>query len=591
MTGRRITAIRIAAGGLSAAALLTTSGCGLFGSSGKSGSSADGKGGGPGASTSSSPQASPQSVAQAFLTAWSSGDFKSAGALTDDANNATTRLTAVMGSLTPKTMTLTLGSQQDASSGATAGSSSAPGSPASGSTASSGAAPSSTAAAPLAKFAFKAAADFGNNLVWNYDSSLELVQGPSGAPVVHWTSSVINPQLGPTDVLKAVPPKQTVTDSKGTTIDTTAHPTLAGAVNALSTHVPANTTPTQLTVEFVDPKSGTADTKAGVFPLGTSSGTTVSVKTTINPNVQSAIENALKAYPNSGMVAIQPDTGYILGMASNDTGFPSLSYKAQRAPGSTFKVITTALALQQGLQTSQPVNCSPNATVEGQVINNDSSLRNGIKNADLTAAFEQSCNTAFVHLALDGKLGNDYTALANEAKNYFGMNQKWDLGLGPATYGTGGDQQVPPADGQGLFARDAFGQGNITMSPLTMASVAATVCNGSFKQPILVPGTPQISATALPANVDSQLTTLMHGVIYSDQGTAVGKFPGTSDLAGKTGSAESGDTPKTGKTDSWMIVFDKKDDIAFGALVLNGGFGIDAAAPAIDKALNTLGYR
>lgn len=589
MTGRRITAVRMTACGMTAAALLTTSGCGLFGSSGKSKSSS-GAQGGAAATTSSSPQASPQSVAQAFLTAWGTSDFNGAAALTDDAKDASARLSAVMGSLTPKTLTLTLGSQENASSGTDAGS---PTSTASGSTApaTGGSTASSSGAATLAKFGFKVAADFGNNLVWTYDSSMDLVAGPSGAPVVHWSSAVINPQLGGTDLLKAVPPKQTVTDSKGTTIDTSKHPTLSGAVNALSTHVPAGTTPTQLTVEFVDPKSGAQDPHSGVFPLGTNSGSTVSVKTTIDPNVQSAIENALKAYPNSGMVAIQPDTGYILGMASNDTGFPSLAYKAARAPGSTFKVITTALALQQGLQTSQPVNCSPNATVEGQVINNDSSLRNGIQNAHLIDAFEQSCNTAFVHLALDGKLGSDYSALSTEAKTYFGMNQKWDLGLGPATYGTGGDQQVPPADGQGLFARDAFGQGNITMSPLTMASVAATVANGSFKQPILVPGTPQISATALPANVDSQLTTLMKGVIYSGEGTAYGKFPGTSDLAGKTGSAESGDTPKTGKTDSWMIVFDKKDDIAFGALVLNGGFGIDAAAPAIDKALNTLGYR
>jgi cell division protein FtsI/penicillin-binding protein 2 len=253
-------------------------------------------------------------------------------------------------------------------------------------------------------------------------------------------------------------------------------------------------------------------------------------------------------------------------------------------------VITTALALQQGLKVGDSVNCSPNATVEGQIINNDSGLRAGIQNATLKDAFEQSCNTAFVNLAMDGKLGSDYSALANEAKTYFGMDQKWDLGMGPATYGTPGDQQVKPADGKGLFARDAFGQGNITMSPLTMASVAATVCAGQFKQPILVPGTQQISATPLPGEVDSQLTTLMQAVVTSPMGTGNGIFPGISGIAAKTGSAESNDSAKTGKTDSWMIVFDKSHDIAFGALVLNGGFGREAAGPAIDKALNNLGY-
>ncbi|MFL6114628.1 MAG: penicillin-binding transpeptidase domain-containing protein, partial [Catenulispora sp.] len=172
---------------------------------------------------------------------------------------------------------------------------------------------------------------------------------------------------------------------------------------------------------------------------------------------------------------------------------------------------------------------------------------------------------------------------------YFGLNQKWDLGLGPATYGTPGDQQVPAASGQGLFARDAFGQGNITMSPLVMASVAATVANGQFHQPILVPGTPTVSATPLPADVDTQLTTLMRGVVTS--GTAVHVFPGIANLAAKSGSAESNDTATTGKTDSWMIAFDKSHDIAFAALVLNGGFGKDAAGPAINTALHTLNIR
>jgi cell division protein FtsI/penicillin-binding protein 2 len=251
-------------------------------------------------------------------------------------------------------------------------------------------------------------------------------------------------------------------------------------------------------------------------------------------------------------------------------------------------VITTALALQQGLKTTDSVKCTPTATVEGKSISNDTSLANGIPNATLKDAFEASCNTAFVNLALDGKLGTDYSALSTEAKTYFGLNQKWDLGLGPATYGTAGDQQVPPADGQGLFARDAFGQGNISMSPLTMASVAATVCTGQFHQPILVPGTQQIPATALAPGVDSQLTTLMKGVVSSSEGTAYGIFPGISDVAAKTGSAESNDTPRTHKTDSWMIVFDKSHDIAFGALVLNGGFGVQAAGPAIDTAMKQL---
>ena len=591
MTGRRIAAARMTACGLTAAALMTTSGCGLFGSS-SSKSSGDSKSTSPGAGTSSSAQATPQSVAQDFLAAWSKNDLDGAGKLTDDAAGATARLKAVMGSLAPQKLTLTLGSQENVAAGAADASGPTPGSSGAPASSASGSAPaSSSSAATLARFSFSVSADFGNNLVWNYQSALNLVQGAAGTPVVKWSSSVINPQLGPTALLKAVPPKQQVVDSTGAPFDLTKHPTLAPAINALATHVPANTTPTQLTVEFVDPKSGSQVSPGTVWPIGAASNGPVTVKTSIDPKVQSAIEAALNGHANAGMVAIQPSTGNILGMASNDPGITSLAYKAARAPGSTFKVITTALALQQGLTVGAPVKCTPYATVEGQKITNDPSLANGISGGGtLKDAFEQSCNTAFVNLALDGKLGGDYTALSNEAKTYFGLNQKWDLGMGPATYGTAGDLQVPPADGQGLFARDAFGQGNISMSPLTMASVAATVCNGSFKQPVLVPGTPQVSATPLPPGVDSQLTTLMKGVISDNEGTAYGVFPRGAGLAGKTGSAESNDTPTTKKTDSWMIVFDKAHDIAFGALALNGGYGIQSSGPAIDTALRNLGY-
>lgn len=588
-TGRRKNAVVAMACGLSATVLVV--GCG----GGSSHPSASGKDGSAGGSTSSSPQATPQSVAQAFLTAWSGNDYAGAGALTDDTANATNRLKAVMGSLAPQKLTLALGDQQNVPAGGGSGAGSASGSasgPASSASSASTAA-SSAAAAPLARFSFTVTADFGNNLVWTYPSSLDLVQGPAGAPVVHWSSAVINPQLGGTALLKAVAPKQQVLDASGNPIDLTRHPTLGPAMTALSTHVPANTTPTQLTVQFVDSKTGSQIPQSKDWVLGTAApGTTPTVKTTIDPKVQSAIESALNGHPNGGMVVIQPSTGHILGMASNDPGITSLAYKAARAPGSTFKVITTALALQRGLSVTDPVKCGPKATVEDKDITNDSSLANGIPNATLKEAFEQSCNTAFVNLALDGKLGTDYGALANEAKTYFGLNQKWDLGLGPATYGTAGDQQVPPADGPGLFARDAFGQGNISMSPLTMASVAATVANnGVFKQPILVPGTPQIPATPLPANVASQLNTLMQGVIYNSDGTAYGVLNGVSGLAGKTGSAESNDTPTTKKTDSWMIVYDRSKDLAFGALVLNGGFGIQNAGPAILTALHTLGIR
>jgi hypothetical protein len=556
-------------------------------SGGKSdkGNHADPTGAGPTTTTSAPP--TPQAVAAEFLAAWQAGDWTKAASYTDLADKAGARLQSVMTSLGSPKVTLTLGDPTAPASPAATSSASASGSAAPSGGATPGAASSASAspsAVSLGGFAFSVVDDFGNNLQWPYKSLLTMVQGPDGTPLVHWSSSVIHPSLSASATLKAVPPKQSVTDKGGAPLSSGAHPTLAAAITALSTKLPAGTTPTALTIEFTDLNTGSQIKDSQSFPIGAADPAAMSLKTTIDDSVQSKLEAALKQYPESAMVAIQPSTGYILGMAANSTSFSSLAYKGARAPGSTFKVITTALALQEGLKITDTVKCTPNVVVEGQPITNDSDLANGLPaGTTLQQAFLASCNTAFVNLAMDGRLGGDYGALANEAKTYFGMNQKWDLGMGPATYGTQGDQQVPAATGKGDFAREAFGQAGIEMSALTMASVAATVCSGSFHQPVLVPGTQTISATPLPAGVAAQLTTLMQGVATS--GTAAGVFHGLPGIAAKTGSAEHQGQKKT---DSWMIVFDKQHDIAVGAFVQAGGFGRDAAGPAINTFLNSL---
>jgi cell division protein FtsI/penicillin-binding protein 2 len=272
------------------------------------------------------------------------------------------------------------------------------------------------------------------------------------------------------------------------------------------------------------------------------------------------------------------DTGAILAMASNDTTLTTLAYHATRAPGSTFKTISSAALLQAGMKTTDAAECTPTAKVGTQNYHNDEGLKDGFSGATLLTAYEQSCNTSFVnsrtHL-------HGLSALSDEAKNFFGLNQPWDLGMGPATYCTSGSAQVPPADGDERFGAEMFGQGNIEMCPLTMASVAATVATGTFKQPILMTGQKQAAAQPLPADVDANLQMMMRGVVTN--GTATSLMGISSTLGAKTGSAEPN---STSKTDSWMICMDPQHDIAVAALVLNGGFGNAAAGPAI-KAMMT----
>jgi hypothetical protein len=501
--------------------------------------------------------ATPEAVAKDFLAAWASGDYTKAGSLTDNAAAAGPRLQAVMKSLNPKSTQLTLGSQI----------------PATG-----------TTPDTATRYTVNVVDTFDGGLKWVYTSMLAVVpaSGAARTPLVHWSSAVIHPQLGAQANLTATPPPATVVDDTGFPLQPSAHPSLATVLARLATAKPSGgAASTALQISFVDANTGAPIGGTQPVELGTPPGGSASqVSSTLDDRVQTAAEHALTAYPNSGMVVIKPSTGGVLAMASNSQTTAGLAYHALRAPGSTFKTITTAALLQTGLKPSDPAPCPATSTVGSQTYHNDEGLKNGYPNATLTDAYEQSCNTSYV--GLRNRLSG-LDALEKEAKDQFGLNQPWDMGLGSATYCTAGSEQVPAADGQERFAAETFGQGDITMCPLTMASVAATVASGEFRQPILLPGQKQVTATPLPASVDSDLKTLMRGVIT--EGTARSLRGISPTLGAKTGTAER----QNEDPDSWMIAMDPQHDIAVACVVLNGGFGNDKAGPAIKAMMNGIG--
>ncbi|ACU75505.1 penicillin-binding protein transpeptidase [Catenulispora acidiphila DSM 44928] len=295
------------------------------------------------------------------------------------------------------------------------------------------------------------------------------------------------------------------------------------------------------------------------------------IVTTIDPKYQRAAADAVSAKPLSGMVVLQADTGKILAMASN--GPADLAYHAARAPGSTFKVVTAEALLRGGMTPNSAAPC-PSKDKDYPITNDETSTVN--LKATLHWGFVFSCNTSFT--GLFDKAAD--TPVSQESTKYFGLNQPWDLGLGATLYGVvdGVAANVPTAKGQD-FAAELFGQGAITMSPLNMASVAATVDAGQFHQPYLVTGTkPTAHAQPLGKTVDSELKSMMRDVVT--EGTAHDSFSAvTPAVSAKTGTAQA-----TGGEDSWMIAF--QGNIAVACLVEGGGFGDKAAGPEIAAMLN-----
>jgi cell division protein FtsI/penicillin-binding protein 2 len=269
-------------------------------------------------------------------------------------------------------------------------------------------------------------------------------------------------------------------------------------------------------------------------------------------------------HKDSAMVAIQPSTGKILAIANN-AGYNDFALTAQVAPGSSMKIITSTALINAGLVTADsPVACPPAYKVQGITYHNDQG-ESEPASTPFSYDFAQSCNNAFTQW-----WPHMYGKLASTAKDYYGLNQKWDIGIAnlSASY-----FNAPPTASGSELAQEDFGEGQLTASPIAMASVAATVDAGVFKQPILVPGVKQVTASPLPANTDAQLKQMMRDVVTEGTAAAIGFGP---DVYAKTGTA---DIQGQEQPNSWLVAFDPAQDIAVGTLVVNAGYGAQFAGP------------
>ena len=297
------------------------------------------------------------------------------------------------------------------------------------------------------------------------------------------------------------------------------------------------------------------------------------LRTTLDRDVQAAAETALgdHAAP-AALVAVRPSTGDILAVANRPTSSSFDRALAGRyAPGSTFKVVSTATLLRDGLRVNAPVACPQTINVGGRTFKNFEGEAGGA--VPFAQDFAISCNTAFV--SLSGRLPAD--ALQRTARD-FGLGRKVKLPLPVAP------SQVPPGVDRVERAAAMIGQARIAASPLQMAGVAATVADGRWRAPRLVASDPHTSGQPVSGDVLATLRSLMRRVVTSGTGTAVAGVPGT--VIGKTGTAEfgSGNPPPT---HAWFIA--ARGDLAIAVLVERGRSGGSVAAPIAARFFSALG--
>ncbi|MGP4010707.1 peptidoglycan D,D-transpeptidase FtsI family protein [Streptomyces sp. 4N124] len=314
------------------------------------------------------------------------------------------------------------------------------------------------------------------------------------------------------------------------------------------------------------------------------------VVTTLNAAAQKAAYDGLKAQGGKGAVAaIEPSTGKILALASFPSYDPStiaggstsdeeawkklqkktnpddpMLNRALREvypPGSTFKVVTAAAALENGLyteadsKTDSPLPWTMPGTTT--VLKNEGNIP--CKNATLRVALQYSCNTVF------GKIGSDLeNAKMLEQAKKFGFTE---------------EQFTPVRTSASVFSDDmnksqtalsSIGQFNTAASPLQMAMVASAVANdGELMKPYMVdelqaPNVdpvektePQPMSRPLSAKNAQILQSMMETVVSDGTGKNA-QIEGVT-VGGKTGTAQHG-VENSKNPYAWFISYAKTDE-------------------------------
>jgi len=503
--------------------------------------------------TGSSPGQDAQQTARAFLRAWDAGQLRQAA-------NYTNHPAAARAALTAFRADLHLSKLSSAAGSATA--------------------ISSNSASPRATVTYAASASVAVSNgatavsgVWHYHASLVAYQGKQSQYwYIAWAPADLAPNLTTSTHLEAVavaPRVTSVTDASGNDLRNYGDAGLNNIATGLESGAPPGHGSPGLDVEM-ESKSGqpVANSQAVVVAPTNVAG----LATTIDAAAEQAARSAVGEHNDSSMVVIQPSTGKILAVANN-AGFNDFALTAAVAPGSSMKTVTSTALFNEGVLTpASHVACPKTFTIQGVTYHNDKGESESASTPFITD-FAQSCNNAFStqwqHLT-NGRL-------AQTAKQYYGLDQQWDIGIGSlsASY-----FNAPASASGSELAQEAFGEGQLTASPLAMASIAATIDSGTFRQPYLAAGGPLVTATPLPATTDAWLKEMMRAVVTSGTAAPIGFGP---DVYAKTGTA---DIDGQEQPNSWLIAFEPSRDVAVACLVVSAGYGAQVAGPEVRSFFN-----
>jgi len=341
-----------------------------------------------------------------------------------------------------------------------------------------------------------------------------------------------------------------------------------------------------------------------------------SVQTTIDPRAQQAAWNGLKG-KQGAVVALDYTTGAVLAyasapsydpavLASSDLAATQTAYAALNAdptlpmndragrmiypPGSSFKLITAAAALEAGWTPDTMVDSPTQLTLPGSTNQISNASNCGGTQITLEHALQVSCNTAFANVGLTIGAG---AIRAQAAKFGFGQGFGGDMGTTTSRF--------PSSIDQAQTALSAIGLYEVAATPLQMAVVAGAIANGGVAMaPYLVSETraadlsvlskhqPVSRGQAVSAGTAAELQQMMQAVVAGGTGKRA-QVSGLT-IGGKTGTATA---DKSRPPYAWFVGYAQELHVAVCVFVENSPANEDqsggaTAAPIFKQVIQSL---
>ncbi|WP_257346190.1 peptidoglycan D,D-transpeptidase FtsI family protein [Pseudalkalibacillus decolorationis] len=319
----------------------------------------------------------------------------------------------------------------------------------------------------------------------------------------------------------------------------------------------------------------------------------IALTTTLDQNKQRILERAINksGIKDGGAVLLDVETSDVLAMVSRPLFPESDPLKkgtgnqmlAPQTPGSVFKILTAAAAIEQNFQLAdRQFNCNQNVYKDGEA-----SRKLGLLSFE--ESFYQSCNVTFATLlnelikedqdALEdvgGKLGITQISGWTGSVFHYDQFQHFPGEKKNIMWKGNGDKQVTKA-----VAQTAIGQLNVRLSPLSIANMMATIARGGEKKQVRAALSVQykngatlvefeeqnIDGSTLSPYTIQRLQSLLEGVVKEPKGTghqAFSKLP--VEVAGKSGTAEKGETTVNNK---WFAGYFPADHPKYALVVVD----------------------